>query len=141
MNLAACYGPKDISDDEEVNPLLLPYLHLIRCQPFSRICKLQSSAQVQMSSAYPLPVAYPDYGYQEGPLLTLWFPHFRALLLCPTRSLFRVVGSSSRMDGGIISYGVPQLSWRLRVARGSLQEGTECHRETLQPFTSLGCSQ
>ena len=89
------------------------------------LASVDLSTRVQMSSAYPLPVAYPDYGFQEGPLLTLWFPHFRVLLLCPTRSLFRVVGSSSRMDGGIISYGVPQLSWRLRVARGSLEEPTK----------------
>jgi hypothetical protein len=26
------------------------------------------------------------------------------------------------MDGGIISYGVPQLFWRLRVARGPVEE-------------------
>jgi len=75
-----------------------------------------------MSSAYLLPGAYPDYGFQEDPLLTHKFPHLHALLLCPTRSLFRAVGSSSRMDGGIISYGVPQLFWRLRVARGIVEK-------------------
>lgn len=26
------------------------------------------------------------------------------------------------MDGGIISYGVPQLFWRLRVARGPVED-------------------
>ena len=72
-----------------------------------------------MSSAYPLPATNPGYGSQEDPPLALWFPHFRASLLCPTRSLFRVVGSSSRMDGGITSCRAPQLSWRLRVARST----------------------
>ncbi|WP_237713251.1 hypothetical protein, partial [Candidatus Regiella insecticola] len=54
-----------------------------------------------MSSAYSLPCAYPDHGFQEDYSLAFKIPHLRVSLLCPIRSLFRIVGSSSSMDGGI----------------------------------------
>lgn len=110
VDLAACYRSEGISDDEEVNPLASSQPSISRHQPFPVIANYDLSTQIQMSSAYPLPGTYPDYGFQEDPLLARRFPHFHALLLCPTRSLFRVVGSSSRMDGGIMSLLSPQLS-------------------------------
>ncbi len=88
---------------KKLTPWLLPYLPYYGFSHLTAVDKLRSSTRVQMSSAYPLPNTYPDYGFQEDPPLAHWFPHLHALLLCPIRSLFRIVGSSSRMDGGIIS--------------------------------------
>ena len=76
-----------------------------------------------MPSTYLLPSTYPAYGYQEDPLLALWFPHLRALRLCPPRSLFRGVGSSSRMEGDSTSLlSITALNKRLRVAPGRVEE-------------------
>ena len=57
--------------------------------------------QIQIPSAYLLPRAHLDRDFQENPLLAFWISHVCVLLLCPIRSLFRIVGSFSRMDGGI----------------------------------------
>jgi hypothetical protein len=104
MDLAARYGPEDIwVTAKKLTPWLLPYLLYYGFSHLTGVDKSRSSTRVQMSSAYPLPGAYPDYGFQEDPPLAHRFPHLHALLLCPIRSLFRIVGSSSRMDGGIIS--------------------------------------
>ena len=54
-----------------------------------------------MSSAYSLPCAYPSFGSQEDRPLAFLIPHLRVLQRCPIRSLFRIVGSSGSMDGGI----------------------------------------
>jgi hypothetical protein len=102
VNLAAGYRPRVTVDCEETNPLVysVPHLHGNNRLPCSVNYGL--SAPVQMSSAYSLPNAYPDYGFQEGRPLTPSSPHFRALLLCPIRSLFRIVGSLGSTSGGII---------------------------------------
>ena len=59
------------------------------------------NTQVQISSAYSLPHAYPGYGYQEGFKLAFSSPHFHASLLCQIRSLFRIIGSLGSTSGGI----------------------------------------
>jgi len=101
MDLAACYRPESFIGCEEVNPRLLPLSS--RCQPLAVIPHYDLSTQVQMSSAYPLPSAYPDCGSQEDLPLAFSIPHFRVSLRCPIRSLFRIVGSSSRIDGDIVT--------------------------------------
>ena len=107
-----------MSDGEEVNPQASSIPSILRCQPFVRNRTVTVLNAGSVVFGISTTCTYPEYGFQEDPPLTHWFPHLHALLLCPIRSLFRIVGSSSRMNGGIISYGVPQLSWRLRVARG-----------------------
>jgi len=78
--------------------------------------------QVQMPSAYQLPQAYPVFCYQENRRFTPLIPHPRVRgLLFLSASLFKIVGSSSSMDGGVflklksttaligdfVSHGVP----------------------------------
>lgn len=84
---------------------------------FLVLASIDLSAQVQISSAYSLPRAHPDCGFQEDCSLAFRIPHVGALLLCPIRSLFRIVGSSSSMDGGVL---VPQLLVSDIVSHGAM---------------------
>ena len=57
-----------------------------------------------------LPHAIPVCGYQEGRRLTVLARRRDALVLCPTRSLFRTVGSPSGM-GGSLEFDTQITSW------------------------------
>lgn len=122
VNLAACYRLGGIIDCEKANPRLSPSSTLRGNSRFPCSSHHNLSTQVQMSSAYSLPRAYPGFGSQEDCPLALLIPHLHVSLLCPIRSLFRIVGSSSSIDGGIMSYH--SSYWRLRVARGLGSNGT-----------------
>ena len=122
VNLAACYRLGGIVDCEKASPRLSPSSTVHGNSRFPCISHHNLPTQVQMPSAYSLPRAYPGFGSQEDYPLTLLIPHLRVSLLCPTRSLFRIVGSSSSMDGGIMSYH--SSSWRLRVAPPLGSNGT-----------------
>src|SRR4029077_2381892 len=90
---------------------------------FHRFKSRSFKTQVQLVSTYSLPRAYPDNGSQETPPLACLNPHFHALLLCLVRSLFRTIGSSSRMDGGILtSCRVPQLLLATSCRTGSFEK-------------------
>ena len=101
VDLAACYKPKGIVDGEKVIPRASSIPFILRCQPFTVIGLSRSfntgSDVFGISTTYYLPRVWLPGGSSAHALA----PALCASLLCPTRSLFRVVGSSSRMDGGI----------------------------------------
>ncbi len=69
---------------------------------FLACCELRSLTQIQISSPYQLPGAYPAHGCQEGCPLTIIAPGQNGPLLhCQDRSLFRSLGSSDDTDAPI----------------------------------------
>lgn len=98
-NLAACYRPGRVVSCEMKTPIHF-FLPFQRIQPFSSVVHYGLYAGSVTFGIFATS-RLPSSGYQGDLLLTLWIPHFRALLLCPIRSLFRMVCSPSSMGGFI----------------------------------------
>ncbi len=105
VGLGACFRPGSFWGRENVPnnrfPTSITYL-VQACQPSLACCDLRSLTQIQISSPYQLPSAYPAHGCQEGCPLTIIAPGQNGPLLhCQDRSLFRSLGSSDDTDGPI----------------------------------------
>ena len=122
MNLAACYRPGGIIDCEKASPRLSPSSDYTVTAGY-RVFPITTFRRRFRCLRHIHYLALTQiFGSQEDRPLAFLIPHLRALQRCPIRSLFRIVGSSGSMDGGIMSYH--SSYWQPRVARGLGSNGT-----------------